>query len=59
LTLFLKVLEKQQEASLSTGFGAQKLGSPNDGPGISGEQAQAGGSGAQAGSQGRDAPANA
>jgi hypothetical protein len=59
LTLFLKVLEKQQEASLSTGFGAQKLGSPNDGPDISGERAQAGGSGAQAGGQGKEAPTSA
>jgi hypothetical protein len=30
LTLFLKVIEKQQEAPISIGFVAQKLGSPND-----------------------------
>jgi len=59
LTLFLKVIEKQQEAPISIGFVAQKLGSPNDGPDISGERAQAGGSGAQAGGQGKEAPASA
>jgi hypothetical protein len=42
LTLFLKVLEKQQEAPLSTGFGAQKLGSPNAAPGVSGESGATG-----------------
>jgi hypothetical protein len=30
LTLFLKVIEKQQESPISIGFVAQKLGSPND-----------------------------
>jgi hypothetical protein len=42
LTLFLKVLEKQQEAPLSTGFGAQKLGSRNAAPGEPGGTGSAG-----------------
>jgi hypothetical protein len=33
LTLFLKVLEKQQEALLSAGFVAQKVGSRTGDPG--------------------------